>query len=139
MGNWFPESFFARIKRGHSIFRRPCTGAAAKAPWSFLYGNQIVLCQQKYESKTQMLHISAQCGGTPTYILFFLFYWKLLKRIPTIFLHVRKLLSILAIQKWWIGRKLSFFVTFWRFSIFGILARKIFIKKSHIFQHFNCG
>ena len=118
----------------------PISGAAAaKAPWSFLYGNQIVLCQQKYESKTQMLHISAQCGGTPTYILFFLFYWKLLKRIPTIFLHVRKLLSILAIQKWWIGRKLSFFVTFWRFSIFGILARKIFIKKSYIFQHFNCG
>ena len=118
----------------------PISGAAAKAPWSFLYGNQIVLCQQKYESKTQMLHISAQCGHTPTdHILFFLFYWKLLKRIPTIFLHVRKLLSVLAIQKWWIGRKLSFFVTFWRFSIFGILMRKIFIKKSHIFQHFNRG
>ena len=49
----------------------PNSGAAAKAPWSFLYGNQIVLCQQKYESKTQMLHISAQCGGTPTHIFSF--------------------------------------------------------------------
>ena len=112
----------------------PILASPSVAPWSFLYGNQIVLCQQKYESKTQMLHISAQCGGTPTSILFFLFYWKLLKRIPTIFLHVRKLLSILAIQKWWIGRKLSFFVTFWRFSIFGILARKIFIKNHTSFN-----
>ena len=40
----------------------PTIGTAATAPWSFLYGNQIVLCQQKYESKTQILHISAQCG-----------------------------------------------------------------------------
>ena len=112
----------------------PTIGAAAQAPWSFLYGNQIVLCQQKYESKTQMLHISAQCRDTPTYILFFLFYWKLLKRIPTIFLHVRKLLSILAIQKWWIGGNCHFFVTFWRFSIFGILARKIFIKNHTSFN-----
>ena len=116
----------------------PIIGAAAQAPWSFLYGNQIVLCQQKYESKTQMLHISAQCGHTPTdHILFFLFYWKLLKRIPTIFLHVRKLLSVLAIQKWWIGRKLSFcdiltFQYFWNSC-----EKDIYKKKSCIFQHFN--
>ena len=99
---------------------------SAKAPWSFLYGNQIVLCQQKYESKTQMLHISAQCGRTPTdHILFFLFYWKLLKRIPTIFLHVRKLLSILAIQKWWIGGNCHFL---WHFDVSVFLE---FLRESY--------